>query len=195
MNKAQNTCKGINKKNSRLDTKFQRHCAHISVKYHPPVSVNAYIGENSPARLQSIKLLPVQKGDVTATNEHSLWWPRLIGFPCIASDPVLALARELVDDLQNFKCFFPVVTMNFASDENLTDATAEKDEHALTFAAKIPLRQSHKQRYPSWENPTDTRYLPEQIKTIKKKLWNDKLGKKFMKALPKSKYIMAEAIV
>lgn len=71
-----------------------------------------------------------------------------------------------MDDLtvQFFKCFFPAVAMNFASAEKLTDATGEQDEHALSFVSNDLLRQSQRQRYPSWGNPTETRCFPEELK-------------------------------
>jgi hypothetical protein len=123
------------------------------------VSVNAYIGKKSPACSPLTKLPPLKKWDVTDTNELPFWGPRSTGFPCIASDTVPAFKRFLGGDdltVQNFKCFFPAVTINFASDEKLTEETAEQDELALSLVINIPLRQFQRYMYP----PTDTRCFP-----------------------------------
>lgn len=88
----------------------------------------------------------VQKEDVTDTKELPFWSPRSTGFPCIVSDPdsLLDLLLGDVPIVQNFKCFFPAVTMNLASDEKLTDVTVEQEELALSFVISVPFLQSQR---------------------------------------------------
>jgi len=123
------------------------------------------MGNKSPACSAVSGLLFIPIADVTEMNELPFWGPRLTGFPCIASDPVPLLKRVPGEDptVQNFKCFFPAVTMNFASDEKLTDVTAEQDELALSLVTKIPLLQSQRYMYP----PTETTCSPWNTKKKK----------------------------
>lgn len=111
------------------------------------------------------ELFLVQLGAVTATNENPSQWPRLMGFPCMATDVDLVLAREFGGDptFQNLRCFFPAVTMNFVSSEKLTDAKAGYCEEALIFVIKILLLQSQRQIYPSRGNPMEARHFPRRI--------------------------------
>lgn len=120
----------------------------LIVNWTKPESVNAYMWKQSPARLQLSLLILLSGEKAIAVKEPSLWIERLVSFSCISNVVLLSppFCRVLLDDpsVQNFKCFLPTVTINFASDEKPTLEIVEHDEVAWSLVTSFPLRQSQR---------------------------------------------------